>query len=415
MNSTSMRWGRRTFAVAGLAVATAMWVAAPAFAAPADAVPDCPGASARNTQVVRIGHVSGVTGMLASVGRESEQAARMAVSDLNATCPQIGERPVRFELVAEDDGHDLQRTARVARKLVKQKVNGVVGHLGGASTLAASKIYHEAGIPLIAAGTSASYVTREGLGTVFRVLVNDDRMARLLARYAVDTLYNKRVVIIDDQTAYGLNMAKAFEQTLLELEGSVAGHESTPPEYWGVASGALSLVEKKKPQLIFLATGEEGVAAKFVDFMRRRGVDTRMMAGDAMCLRDLPRIAGADAIEQSVFCGESGLMFSDMSDPVALAFDDRFRARYGESVYMYGAEVYDAVNVMAQAMIAAGSAEPARYLRALAQTSYTGITGPIAFDERGDNKHAPMKVYTYKKGRRVVVGMQRMPTEGDKK
>ncbi|MNR51910.1 hypothetical protein D3C85_1716600 [compost metagenome] len=70
---------------------------------------------------------------------------------------------------------------------------------------------------------------------------------------------------------------------------------------------------------------------------------------------------------------------------------------------------------MAQAMIAAGSAEPARYLRALAQTSYTGITGPIAFDERGDNKHAPMKVYTYKKGRRVVVGMQRMPTEGDKK
>lgn len=411
----STLFGWRNFSAVGLAVATAVLAAAPALAAPGESLPDCPAANARNTLVVRIAHVSGVTGKLSSVGLESERAARMAVGDLNAKCPQIGDRPARFELVAEDDGFDAQRTVRIARKLVKQKVNGVVGHLGAATTMPASKIYHEAAIPLIVTGTSAPPITRQGFATVFRVLADDERIGQLLARYAVDTLYNKRVVIVDDKSAYGLRMAQVFEQALLEAEGSVAGRDSTPPEYWGAAIGALSLVEKKKPQLIFMATGSEEAAAKFVGFMRGRGVDTRMMGTDAICLRDLPRIAGTEAVEQSVFCGESGVMFLGMSEAVASEFGDRFKARYGESVYMFGAEAYDAVNVMAQAMITAGSAEPARYLAALAHTSYTGITGPIAFDERGDNKHAPIKIYTYKKGHRAVVGLQRMPTEGDKK
>jgi branched-chain amino acid transport system substrate-binding protein len=59
--------------------------------------------------------------------------------------------------------------------------------------------------------------------------------------------------------------------------------------------------------------------------------------------------------------------------------------------------VYDATMVMAQAMIKAGSADPAKYLPVLAKTTgYKGVTGVISFDEKGDIKNGALTLYTYK-------------------
>ena len=55
--------------------------------------------------------------------------------------------------------------------------------------------------------------------------------------------------------------------------------------------------------------------------------------------------------------------------------------------------------VMADAMVKAGSADPAKYLPVLAKTAgYKGITGTIAFDEKGDIKNGALTLYTYKGG-----------------
>jgi len=70
--------------------------------------------------------------------------------------------------------------------------------------------------------------------------------------------------------------------------------------------------------------------------------------------------------------------------------------------------VYDAVMVMADAMVKANSADPAKYLPVLAKTSgHQGVTGTIAFDEKGDIKNGALTMYTYKGEKRDMLAVVR--------
>jgi len=51
---------------------------------------------------------------------------------------------------------------------------------------------------------------------------------------------------------------------------------------------------------------------------------------------------------------------------------------------------------MVSAMVKAGSAEPAKYLPELAKINHKGVTGTIAFDNKGDIKNGALTLYTYK-------------------
>jgi branched-chain amino acid transport system substrate-binding protein len=70
--------------------------------------------------------------------------------------------------------------------------------------------------------------------------------------------------------------------------------------------------------------------------------------------------------------------------------------------------VYDAVNVMADAMVKANSSDPAKYLPVLAKTSgYKGVTGDIAFDGKGDIKNGALTLFTFKAGKRDSIKIVR--------
>ncbi len=68
---------------------------------------------------------------------------------------------------------------------------------------------------------------------------------------------------------------------------------------------------------------------------------------------------------------------------------------------------YDATMVMAEAMVKAGSADPAKYLPLLAKINYQGVTGTIAFDDKGDIKNGALTLYTYKAGQREQIAVVR--------
>jgi branched-chain amino acid transport system substrate-binding protein len=88
---------------------------------------------------------------------------------------------------------------------------------------------------------------------------------------------------------------------------------------------------------------------------------------------------------------------------------DEFRAAYkkkfGIDVQLYAPYVYDAVMVMVEAMKKANSTEPAKYLPELAKTNYKGVTGNIAFDDKGDIKNGTLTLYTYKDAKRDQIAV----------
>ena len=72
-----------------------------------------------------------------------------------------------------------------------------------------------------------------------------------------------------------------------------------------------------------------------------------------------------------------------------------------------GGTALAATQVMAQAMVTAGSSDPAKYLPALKAINYKGVTGNIAFDEKGDIKNGALTLYTYKGGKREQIAVVR--------
>ena len=88
-------------------------------------------------------------------------------------------------------------------------------------------------------------------------------------------------------------------------------------------------------------------------------------------------------------------------------FVTRFKAKYNSDIQTYGPYAYDAVMVLAAAMQKAGSAEPAKYLPALKQIRYQGVTGTIEFDKAGDVKHGALTLSTYKGGKKAKLAVLR--------
>ena len=175
------------------------------------------GMAAAPVEIVKIGHVASTSGAVAYFGKDNENGARMAVELLNARGTKIGGKPVRFELVAEDDAGDPKQATAAAQKLVDAKVNAVIGHQTSGTTIPASKIYVDAGIPQISPSATSPLYTAQGFKTAFRVVSNDKQLGRALGRYAVTGMQGKRVAVIDDRTAFGQASSVSFLPNLEPL------------------------------------------------------------------------------------------------------------------------------------------------------------------------------------------------------
>lgn len=362
--------------------------------------------SAQAQQVVKIGHVSPTSGPVAHLGKDMENAARMAVEELNAKGISLGGQKVTFQLVAEDDASDPKQGTAVAQKLVDAKVKGVIGHLNSGTSIPASKIYNDAGIPQISPATTAPQYTRQRFPGTFRVVADDSKLGGTLAKYAVDTLKVKNIAVIDDRTTYGQGVATEFIKGAKGPGVKIVGKEftsATATDYTAI----LTSIRAKKPDLVFFG-GMDAVGGPMLKQMKNLGITARFMGGDGVCTDALGRLAG-DAVgaEGKVICAEAGGVTGAEQEKVMSDFRARFKQKTGQDVQLYAPYVYDAVMVMAAAMQKAGSAEPAKYLPELKKIQYKGVTGDIRFDAKGDIENGALTLFTYKGGRKAKLDVIR--------
>lgn len=356
-------------------------------------------------QVVKIGHVGPISGAIAHLGKDNENGARLAIEELNAKGVKIAGQVVKFELVTEDDAGDPKQGTAAAQKLVDSKVNGVVGHLNSGTSIPASKIYSEAGIPQISPSATNPKFTRNGHKTAFRVVADDVQLGGTLGRYAVNNIRGKSIAVIDDRTAYGQGVAEEFEKAVKAAGGMLVGHEFTTDKATDFMA-ILTTLKAKKPDVLFFG-GMDAVAGPMLRQMKSLGLNVKFMGGDGICSSELAKLAGDAIADGQVICAEAGGVEGQQKKGME-DFSARFNKRFNANVQVYAPYVYDAVHVMVDAMVRANSADPAKYLSALAKTKgYNGVTGTITFDEKGDIKNGALTLYTYKAGKRDQIAVVR--------
>ena len=358
--------------------------------------------------VVKIGHVGPTSGGIAHLGKDNENGARLAIEELNAKGVTIGGKKVKLELLAEDDAGDPKQGTAAAQKLVDAKVNGVIGHLNSGTSIPASKIYSDAGIPQISPSATNPKFTRNGYKTTFRVVADDVHLGGTLGKYAVTQLKGKSIAVIDDRTAYGQGVADEFTKGVKGAGGKTVAREFTNDKATDFTA-ILTSIKAKKPDVVFFG-GMDAVAGPMLRQMKQLGINAKFMGGDGICSGELPKLAAGTMADGQVVCAEAGGI--DPKDAAAIkgmeAFKARFKTKFNADVQIYSPYVYDALNLMVAAMVKAGSADPKVYLPVLAKTAgYKGVTGTISFDNKGDIKNGALTLHSYQGDKQTNIGVVR--------
>ncbi|WP_211163292.1 branched-chain amino acid ABC transporter substrate-binding protein [Aromatoleum diolicum] len=343
--------------------------------------------------VVRIGHAGPLTGPAAAFGKDGENGARLAIEDANAKGLKIGGDTVKFELVSEDDQADPRTATTVAQRLADSGVKGVVGHVTSGASIPASRIYENAGIPVITPSSTSPKLTQQGYKMTFRVIANDLQQGNALGKYAVDQLKAKKIAVIDDRSAYGQGLADAFANAVKAAGGQVVGREFTNDK----ATDFMAILTKIKattPDAVFYG-GMDAQAGPLARQMKQLGMTAKFLTGDGGCTGEMIKMAG-DALSATTFCTQAGIPLDKM--PGGTAFRTQFKQRYGNDIHVYAPYAYDAMMSVIEAMKTANSVEPAKYQPSLKALSYQGVTGPVAFDQNGDIKGGAITVYNFSGG-----------------
>ena len=350
-------------------------------------------ALANAQDIIKIGHAAGTSGTAAHLGKDNENGARMAVEELNAKGVVIGGKKYKIVLQAEDDASDPKQGTAVAQKLVDAKVNGVIGHQVSGTTIPASRIYFNAGIPQISPSASNPQYTRQRFNSAFRNIANDEQQGAALARYALQNVKAKRIAVIDDRTAYGKGLADEFSKNIKRL-GPAAGAAIVSTQYTNDKAtdfnAILTTVKATKPDLVFYG-GMDAVAAPMLRQMKQLGFPVKFMGGDGMN-------------DDQVLCAEAGGV-APAQEKALTDFKAAYKKRFGVEVQTYAPQTYDALMTMVDAMQQAGSPDPVKYLPYLAKINHKGVTGDISFDARGDIKDGALTIFTFQKGKRVKVAV----------
>lgn len=349
-------------------------------------------------EVIKIGHVAPISGAQAHYGKDNENGARMAIEELNAQNISIGGKKVKFELVAEDDAADPKQGTAAATKLCDAKVNGVVGHLNSGTTIPASKIYNDCGIPEITPSATNPKYSQQGFKTAFRILANDNALGAGLALHAANNLKLKKIAIIDDRTAYGQGVAEVFKKTAQAKGIQIVDEQYTTDKATDFMA-ILTSIKSKGPDGVFYG-GMDPQAGPMLRQMEQLGLsNVKFFGGDGVCTAKLADLSAGAKTLGNVVCAEGGSSLEKM--PGGTAWKAKYDAKYPGQFQVYSPYVYDAVFVLVDAMKRANSADPKVYGPKLFETNYTGVTAKVAFESDGELKNPAMTLYVYKDGKKV--------------
>lgn len=345
-----------------------------------------PGAGPADAQAkgtIKIATQSPLSGGQAALGEGIKLGAQLAIEKFKGNLEKMG---FKVELVPYDDQAKPDVGVANAKNIIADKdILGVIGHLNSGVAIPSSEVYKEVNLAMVSPANTNPVVTDRGYKNVFRVCGRDDVQGVVGAEFAHGTLKVKSVYIIHDKTQYGQGVAEFFKADAEKKGIKVLGFEGT--EEKSNFDPIITPIKAKNPDLIYFG-GIYDQAGPFFKQAREKGVKARFMGPDGMDSSDLTKIAGKAVV---------GMYYTSVAGPVtvypkAKEFAEEYKKKFGKSPEPFAAQAYDATAILLKAIEAAakGGKTPTRdaITAAIRDVKYSGITGAIEFDEKGDPKKA---------------------------
>jgi branched-chain amino acid transport system substrate-binding protein len=323
---------------------------------------------------MKIGIAGPLSGSALSVGEQQETGGNRAVNDLNKDGGVLGET---VEVVSVDDACDPDQAMAAANKLVSEGVVFVLGHVCSGASIAASKIYQDAGIIMISPASTNPKVTDSGYENVLRVIGRDDRQGVIAGDYLAEKFADKKIAIIHDGQAYGKGLA-GFTKLQMNKRGVTEvlfeAFKADQDEY----SALVEKITAAKIDILY-AGGYQGDIAVIARETKTTLKELKIFGGDSLSNMEYITIAGEAGIGTQFTFGPDIRTRPEAAQVVAKFREvDDFEPE-GYTLFAYGA-----VQAWSKAVARAGSVDAKAVLDKLREGNLPTILGKIGFDKKGD-------------------------------
>ena len=291
----------------------------------------------------------------------------------------------KVELVTADNESDTNKGISAAQELVSSGVSVVLGSYGSAVSIAAGKVFKEAGIPAIGVTCTNPQVT-DGNPVYFRICFLDPFQGTVLANYAYENGQRKAYCLSKLGDDYSVGLVNYFVKAFEKLGGAVV-EEQFPQGNSDFTSYVANA--KSKGCDVFYSPVSTEAAALIIDQAEAQKLGMPILAGDTWDSNVILNAAKGKNLELNVttFYQEGGNPTFDEGIKEWINSDSTAKANNGgdDKIAAVSAMGYDAYFVALAALQAAGSTDPADVLAALPDLVYEGgVCGTVKFNETGD-------------------------------
>ncbi len=352
-------------------------------------------------KIVKLGFISPLSGDLSALGLGMRNSVDLAIQQANAAKRVKG---WTIQLAAEDDTAKADVGATAATKLGSdQAVAGVVGTLNSSVAQQVQPILCAKNIVMVSPANTNPTLTQgdnpaakqRKYGCYFRVATTDAIQGPFAAQYVSGTLKFTKVAIIHDKKTYGQGLQAAFAEEFKKGGGTIVKTETVNPGDKDF-SAVISKVKSSGPQMVYYG-GEYPEASLLSKQMKQKGLNVPLMGGDG--IYDGTYIKNGGAQVNGDLATSVGAPTESLAS--AKSFIDAYQGgNYTEAYGAYGAQAYDAANVIINAFAKAldgkdkiDDAVRQAVIAEVQKTTLEGATGKVAFDEYGDTTTKILTVY----------------------
>ena len=344
-------------------------------------------------EVIKIGFFAPLTGPASADGIAARTGAEIAVEIINENGGILGKR---VELVVYDDALNPDQAIAVAHKMIEQ--DGVIAAVSGSyssTTLAASSVFEEAGVPLVVAYAVNPLITKDKTYVV-RVGMVAEVEGKAAGYAAVNMMGAKKVAILYIDNPYGQALAENAKKTVEALGGQVVFMDKFQfaTDDFSPWLNRIKAIEDSQGLDVLMIFGyyQHAVAVKQA---RELGIKAQIMGAEGFDSPKFIEIAG-DAAEGVIIVTDFD---RESTNPLVQEFIKRYKEKRGIDPDMVAASSFDAVMILAKAIEKAGTLDKQKIMESLrSMENFDGVAGKIIKFTPGGNAVKELTLQIVKNG-----------------
>ncbi len=346
-------------------------------------------AGGASEDVYKIGFIGPLTGDNANYGIRCSNAAKLAISEINAAGGIDGKQ---LELIAEDSEGTVDKALASYEKLAyTDDVCAIIGPVFTSPALAVAQRCQEDGIVMISPSATHKDVTAQpatnadGLNYVFRTVPSDALQSDVAAHYFYEILGYRNLASLYAMNDYSQGLALGMKDTFESLGGKVVAEETCMVGDKDFRT-QLTQIRAANPEAIYIPnyTVED---AQILEQAAQLGITVPFLSSDGFSDPEIYNLA-PDFTDGVIYVGPAQAEASTILSDFQVAYGEMYN---GDAPDSFATNSYDATYIIAGAIDRADIAEAGVDDQRLAvrdevaaTKDFQGANGTLNFAANGD-------------------------------